>query len=165
MFSTSEIAYLAMAVAASVVGRLMFQFIPNVQPMTAIFLIITVQLGIFRDLIIRVLSLLVTSMYMGMGVWTVSQIIFFSIIIIFMGWLSKIPYFRRHKFLQIVYSVLAGFLYGFVISYIDVKVYGMTHFFPCYLTSLSFDAMHALGNGFFSSFYCQFLIKYLRKLI
>ena len=36
-FSVQEIAYLALLVAASVVGRTLFQPLPNVQPMTAIF--------------------------------------------------------------------------------------------------------------------------------
>lgn len=162
-FSTSEISYLAMAVAASVVGRLMFQFIPNVQPMTAIFLIITLQLGIFQGLIINVLSLLVTSIYMGMGVWTISQIISFSSIIILMGLFSKLTLFRRYRFFQICYSVFAGFLYGFIISYIDVKVYGMAHFFPYYFTGLSFDALHALGNGFFYFLLLPIFNRILKK--
>lgn len=149
IFSTYEIAYLSMTVAASVVGRLLFQFIPNVQPMTAIFLIITLQLGITRGLIVNVLSLLVTNLYMGMGVWTLSQICSFSLVILLMGLLARIPFFRKHKTLQIIYSILAGFLYGFVISLFDYKVYGMSAFLPYYLAGVSFDAMHAAGNGAF----------------
>lgn len=65
-----------MTAATCTVGRLLFQFIPNIQPMTAIFLIITLQLGIFRGLLISTLSVLITNIYLGMGIWTISQIFF-----------------------------------------------------------------------------------------
>jgi len=163
-FSTYEIAYLAMTVAASVVGRLMFQFIPNVQPMTAIFLIITMQLGIARGLIVNVLSLLVTNLYMGMGVWTISQICSFSLVILLMGLLAKVPFFRKYKSLQVIYSIFAGFLYGFVISIFDYKVYGMTSFWPYYLAGVSFDTMHAVGNGIFYLLLAPVFNKLVQKI-
>lgn len=94
-FSTYEIAYLAMTVAACVVGRMLFQFIPNIQPMTAIFLILTYQLGVSRGLVVNVLSLLITNLYMGMGIWTISQILSFSVVIGCMGLLCRWPTFQK----------------------------------------------------------------------
>ncbi|MGX7196158.1 ECF transporter S component [Enterococcus olivae] len=149
MFSTYETAYLAMMVAACVVGRLMFQFIPNVQPMTAIFLILTCQLGISRGLIVNVLSLLITNMYLGMGVWTISQILSFSAVILLMGLLCKWQSFREKRSWQVLFSIAAGFIYGFIIACIDVQLYGIPYFLPYYFAGLSFDFLHGLGNGGF----------------
>lgn len=148
-FSTQEIAYLALTIAACVVGRLLFQFIPNVQPMTAIFLILTYQLGISRGLIVNVLSLIITNLYMGMGIWTISQILSFSVIILLMGLLCKWSWFYNNKVFQIIFSIIGGFIYGFVIAWIDVQVYGMPHFWSYYLAGLYFDLLHGVGNGFF----------------
>ncbi|WP_207940774.1 hypothetical protein DOK78_001692 [Enterococcus sp. DIV2402] len=148
-FSTYEIAYLAMTVAACVVGRMLFQFIPNIQPMTAIFLILTYQLGVSRGLVVNVLSLLITNLYMGMGIWTISQILSFSVVIGCMGLLCRWPTFRKKRSLQVIFSVLAGFLYGLVIAMIDVQIYGMPQFWPYYLAGLYFDLLHGLGNGMF----------------
>ncbi|EOT29163.1 hypothetical protein [Enterococcus saccharolyticus] len=148
-FSTYEIAYLAMTVAACVVGRTLFQFIPNIQPMTAIFLILTYQLGVTRGLIVNVLALIITNMYMGMGIWTVSQILSFSVVILCMGVLCRWEMFRQHRSLQVAFSVVAGFLYGFVIAGIDVQLYGMPQFWPYYLAGLYFDFLHGVGNGIF----------------
>ncbi|AYW45115.1 ECF transporter S component [Tetragenococcus koreensis] len=166
-FSTYELAYLAMTVATCTVGRLLFQFLPNIQPMTAIFLIITLQLGIFRGLIINILSVLITNMYLGMGVWTISQIISFGIIICLMGFLCRLTTFRNNRLLQAAFSVFAGFLYGFVIAFIDVKVYGMPQFWPYYISGLSFDLLHAIGNGGFylilSPIFQRLFIKTVKK--
>lgn len=148
-YSTKEIAVLSLMVAACTVGRLMFQFIPNVQPMTALFLIITWQLGISRGLLVNLLSILITNLFLGMGIWTVSQILSFSMIIIIAGFLGKVAIFRRFLWLQILYSVFAGYFYGFIISIIDTQVYGLTNFWAYYLAGLPFDTAHALGNGGF----------------
>jgi hypothetical protein len=49
----------------------------------------------------------------------------------------------------VIFSVLAGFLYGLVIAMIDVQIYGMPQFWPYYLAGLYFDLLHGLGNGMF----------------
>jgi len=166
-FSTYELAYLAMTVATCTVGRLLFQFLPNIQPMTAIFLIITLQLGVFRGLLVNILSVLITNIYLGMGVWTISQILAFSLIICLMGLFCQSKLFRKSRLLQALFSVFAGFLYGFILALIDVKVYGMPQFWPYYLAGFSFDLLHAIGNGVFylilSPIFQRLFIKTVKK--
>lgn len=148
-FTVQRIAYLALMTAACVVGRTLFQFIPNVQPMTAIFLLLTLHLGVASGIIVNLLSILITNFYMGMGTWTVFQILSFSGIILLMGLFSSFQFFRNSLFLQIINSVIAGFLYGFMISIFMVYTYGMTNFWAYYLAGISFDALHAIGNAGF----------------
>ena len=88
-FSVQEIAYLALLVAASVVGRTLFQPLPNVQPMTAIFLLVALYLGCVRGLIVALLSLLITNFYMGMGIWTIAQAVSYTVVILMMSGLSS----------------------------------------------------------------------------
>ncbi|MHC5267691.1 ECF transporter S component [Enterococcus sp. LJL98] len=153
-FTTQEIAFLSLLTAACVVGRLMFQFIPNVQPMTVLFLIVTLQYGISRGLIVNVLSLLITNFYLGMGVWTISQILSFSVIILLFGLLTHISLFKRAVGLQVFYSLLAGYLYGFLMAIIDTQIYGLTNFWVYYFAGISFDTLHAVGNaGFYLILY------------
>ena len=63
LFSVRELTYLALTTALAVVGRLSFQFIPNVQPMTVIFLILALQLGFMRSWLVAILSVLITNFY------------------------------------------------------------------------------------------------------
>lgn len=164
-FSTYELAYLAMTVATCTVGRLLFQFIPNIQPMTAIFLIITLQLGIFRGLLISTLSVLITNIYLGMGIWTISQIFSFTIIICLMGLFCSVSIFRESRALQTLFSIFVGFLYGFIIACIDVEVYGMPQFWPYYISGLSFDLLHAIGNGGFYLLLTPIFQKLYKKTV
>ena len=121
-FAGKEIAYLGLLVAAAVVGRSLFQPLPNVQPMTVIFLLVTIHLGLSRGLIVCLLSMLITNFYMGMGIWTIAQLVSYAIIILGMYLLSKSKLFMKRLLLQVSYSVFAGFAYGFVISWISVKL-------------------------------------------
>lgn len=148
-FSVKELTYLALLVAACVVGRILFQPIPNVQPMTAIFLIITSHFGLGRGLIVSLLSVIITNLYMGMGVWTIAQLLSYASLLLLFSGLLKIPGLSRSFFMQVMFSFFAGFFYGFVISIIDVQIYGMPAFFPYYLQGLTFDFLHAIGNVVF----------------
>ena len=108
-FSVQEIAYLALLVAASVVGRTLFQPLPNVQPMTAIFLLVALYLGCVRGLIVALLSLLITNFYMGMGIWTIAQAVSYTVVILMMSGLRHVPIVKRSLILQVIFSILAGF--------------------------------------------------------
>lgn len=149
-FTTQELAFLSLLTAACVVGRLAFQFIPNVQPMTALLIMITLHFGFSRGLIVSILSLLVTNFYLGMGVWTVSQILGFSLLLLIASLLGRFQIFHKYIWLQAIYSLFAGYLYGFILAVIDTQVYGMTNFWAYYFAGLSFDTLHAIGNlGFY----------------
>ncbi len=148
-FSVQEIAYLALLVAASVVGRTLFQPLPNVQPMTAIFLLVALYLGCVRGLIVALLSLLITNFYMGMGIWMIAQAVSYTVVILMMSGLRHVPIVKRSLILQVIFSILAGFLYGFVVSLLSVYLLGLPSFWGYYLQGISFDTLHAFGNGFF----------------
>lgn len=149
LFSTREIAVLALSTAAAVVGRLMFQFIPNIQPMTDIFILLTIYQGLRASLIVSTLSVIITSLYLGTGLWTISQLLSFTILMILAYYLSKISIFKQSLILQIIFAFFAGFLYGLIISVFESKFYGIQSFLPYYLAGVSFDAMHAVGNASF----------------
>lgn len=138
----------------SAVGRLVFAlpFLPNIQPMTAMLIIIALNIGVLDSLIVSGLSMLVTNFLLGMGPWTIMQILSFSFIILLTG-LLKIFYQFGHikiRFMFAFWALIVGFIYGFVISYLNFKLYGLTNFLVYYLNGLPFDLMHGIGNfGFY----------------
>src|SRR5690625_2342428 len=96
-----------------------------------------------------ILSFLITflsNMSLGMGVWTVWQIISWSIIGLLSGLLGKF-YKNIPLYIIIIFSVFSGYLYGFIISLTTYQVTGM--FWPYYLAGLPFDTNHAIGNAIF----------------
>lgn len=153
-FSVHRIALLALLTAMSAVGRLMFAlpFLPNIQPMTAMFLIVALNIGIYDSLIVSLLSMLLTNLFLGMGPWTIMQIISFAAVILLTGLLKIFYQFGNLKirFAFAIWALIVGFLYGFVISYLNFHLYGLNNFLVYYINGLPFDLMHGLGNfGFF----------------
>lgn len=155
--SVRKITIVAMIIALSVVGRVIFTFIPNVQPTTSIIIISGFFLGPIFGIIVAVLSAILSNMIMGMGLWTFGQILAWGLIGITSGMIGK--YIHRIPFYLLVsYTVLCGFLYGIIIS---IPLYMFTgKMLAYYIAGLPFDVNHAVGNGIF------FIILYpvLRKL-
>lgn len=89
-----ELSLLSMMVALCVVSRTFFQFIVNVQPVTAILLIITIYWGSYQGLIVSILSILITNFYMGMGVWTIAQVATYFLLILLTSLLKRVPKFK-----------------------------------------------------------------------
>jgi len=153
-FSVRRIALLAIMTALTTVGRLMFSLpvLPNIQPMTALLIVIALNIGIIDGLLVSVLSMLLTNLILGMGPWTVLQIISFAVIILLTGLFKYFYTFGtlRNRLLFSMWALLAGFIYGFIVSFLSFHLYGMSNFFVYYLNGLPFDMLHAIGNfGFF----------------
>lgn len=153
-FTVHRIALLSVMTALVTVGRLVFAlpFLPNIQPMTALLIIITLNIGVLDGLIVSVLSMLLTNLFLGMGPWTGMQIVSFSMIILLTAFLK--PFYRfgtiRNRIIYSLWALLTGFIYGWVISYLNFNLYGMSNFLVYYLNGLPFDGLHAVGNlGFF----------------
>lgn len=126
--------------------------LPNIQPMTATLIIIALNIGVIDSLVVSVLSLLVTNMILGMGPWTINQIISFTVIILLTMLIKSFykPENLKSLYVFSIWTFFLGFLYGLIISYLDYKLYGMANFFVYYLNGIYFDSLHAIGNlGFF----------------
>ena len=80
-FGVRRLALLSILTALCYVGRMMFQFIPNVQPVTAVLIILTLTLGMTDGFIVAILSIVLTNFLLGMGPWTIAQIASFGVLI------------------------------------------------------------------------------------
>lgn len=152
-FSVKRIALLAVMTALTTVGRLVFALpiMPNIQPMTALLIIIALNIGVMDSLVVSVLSMLLTNLILGMGPWTVFQMLSFTVVILLTG-LLKFLYRSDSIVSRIFFSgwaLLAGFIYGLIISFMTYRLYGMGNFLVYYINGLPFDLMHGVGNAAF----------------
>lgn len=141
-----RISYLALLSAACVVGRLSFTFLPNVQPMTAILLFLSLFLSLPEALLVMAISLVVTNLFVGFGIWTLGQFLSYLGILLVFSALARLPMVHKHLWLQGILAGAMGFLYGFLYSIFNYFLYGMSVFWPYWLQGLPFDALHAGGN-------------------
>nr|WP_093212255.1 ECF transporter S component [Sediminibacillus albus] len=144
--NTYKLTLIAVLAALAVVGRFTFQFLPNVQPVTTLIMISGFFLGPLSGILLAVLTTYLSNLFLGMGLWTVWQIVGWALIGLLSGLLGK--YFRSVPLvLLVLFAVMAGYLYGLVVSLATYTVAGK--FLPYYLLGLPFDTYHAVGNGVF----------------
>lgn len=144
--NTYKLTLLAIFAAVAVVGRVLFVFIPNVQPVTAMVIITGVLLGPIAGIIIAILSTFLSNMLLGMGIWAIWQIVSWGLIGVIAGIIGKV-FTKVPLVLLLLFGVFAGYLYGFVISLTTYQVTGK--FWPYYIAGLPFDTNHAIGNFVF----------------
>lgn len=163
--SIQRITLLAFLTALCQVSRQLLQFLPNVQPVTVILIILTLTLGISDALIVAVLSILLSNMTLGMGVWTIAQIVSFFVVVLVTGLVIK-PMFKKVPFaLMVFYAGFTGYLYGFIISLIQAPFFGIQNFWVYYASGIPFDTMHAVGNIGFYLILAPILFPLLKKFL
>ena len=153
--SAQRIATLGVLSALGVVGRLVFglPFLPNIQPMTVIILLVAHEFKLLESIIMGTTVVLVTSIYMGMGPWVVGQVVAYWILMVVSRTISKLG-FKNGKYILMLWSVIFGFVYGIILMYFDHLIYGIPNFTVYYLNGLPFDFLHGFGNlGFFIILY------------
>lgn len=159
--STHKLTFLSLIGTLSFVMRLSFSFLPNVQPTTVIFLIITMTFGLKEGIIVSALSMILSNIYLGFGIWTIPQVVTYIIILILFKQFQGEDEMDLPVFTAL--SLLSGLLYGFIISILNIPMFGVGFFLVYYLNGVSFDIAHALGNVAFSLILYPVLVPMLEK--
>ncbi|EJR29905.1 ECF transporter S component (plasmid) [Bacillus mycoides] len=148
--SVKSIVLIAMIASLCAVGRIMFSFIPNVQPVTTIIIIVTIVMGLKYGMIIAILSIFLSNLVLGMGLWTIPQFAGYIVITLLTGLIVRPLFGQIPHILLCLYASLTGFLYGFIISIWQAPIYGIKYFWMYYISGLPFDMYHSIGNfGFY----------------
>lgn len=159
-----KLTIISLLASIAIVGRFAFSIIPNVQPVTTIIIIGGIILGPIPAIILAILITYLSNLFLGMGIWTIGQIIAWSSIGLLSGLLGKL---KLKLSTLVLFSILTGYLYGFIISLTTYTVAGK--FLPYYLAGLPFDTYHALGNGLFMAILyptvSMLLYKYKNKYL
>ena len=90
IFSIRKISLIALLSTLAYVGRILFAWIPNVQPVTVILLIITLEIGLVEGILTASLSMFLSNIFLGMGPWTLYQIASFTIVILVFSCLKSL---------------------------------------------------------------------------
>ncbi|WP_226034649.1 ECF transporter S component [Aquibacillus saliphilus] len=158
--NTYKLTLIALLASLAVVGRFMFQYIPSFQPVTTLIIISGFFLGPVSAVILALLVTYLSNLILGMGIWTIWQIIGWALIGLFSGFLGKIK-MNRPVFLLVIFAIFSGYFYGLVVSLATAAVAGK--FIPYYLAGLPFDTYHAIGNGLFMIILFPVLSRVFKK--
>ncbi|MDX8046091.1 ECF transporter S component [Gracilibacillus sp. S3-1-1] len=158
--NTNKLTRIALLAAICVVGRLTFQFIPNIQPVTAIIIITASIMGIFPAICLAIITTYITNLFLGMGIWTIWQMIAWSVVGIIAALIGKLA--MKHPFSWlIVFAFISAFLYGLIVNIGTFTFAG--NFLAYYLAGLSFDFAHAVGNVIFMAILYPVLTKVFKN--
>lgn len=152
-FTVRRIALLSLMTAAITVGRLAFAIpaLPNIQPMTAMLIIIVLKLDMIDGLVVAFTSLILTNLILGMGPWTIAQMASFGVIVVLTELLKVFykPGSYINRLFFSVWGLLVGFIYGIVISYITYHLMSLSNFWVYWINGLPFDFLHGIGTVVF----------------
>ncbi|MEI3604707.1 DUF6580 family putative transport protein [Pseudogracilibacillus sp. SE30717A] len=158
--NTYKLTLLAIFAALGIVGRSVLAFIPNVQPVTALIIICGILIGPGSALILALIITFLSNILLGMGIWTIWQVISWGLIGVISGIIGK--YFPRIPLSVIgLIGILSGYFYGVIISLTTYQVAGK--FWPYYIVGLPFDTYHAIGNVIFIMLLYPIITHLLKK--
>ena len=138
--------------AAAIFGRVIFSFIPQVQPVTAIVIIMGVCYGCGGGFLTGALTALVSNLFLGMGPWTLWQMTAWGIIGLVSGLLGKYAFCKKIYFL-IPFSVISAFFFSIVTDLWTVASFSeqltLGTAATIFTAGLVFNISHAVGNAVF----------------
>ncbi|SFG74749.1 ECF transporter S component [Sporolactobacillus nakayamae] len=159
MLLTRKIALISLLAALSIVGRIYMTAIPNVQPSTVIIIITGLVFGARFGLTLALLTAIGSDLVLGIGFFTVMQILAWGVIGLASGFLSHV-HKKVPMLIMAVYAGFCGYLFGFLVS-LNVLIGGVPSFIAYWLMGLPFDTYHAVGNFLFYLVLSPVLIRLL----
>ena len=142
-----QLTLLALMTALAVVLRVAKVVpVPNFQPVTDILMIITLELGIGFGISLAALTMILSNIVLGFGIWTIPQILAYVGCVLTVAFFAKVTPLKKHLSFQIALAVFLGFEYGFLISFCMTIYGGLPAFIANWLSGIVFDAYHAIGN-------------------
>ncbi|MGT2895290.1 ECF transporter S component [Streptococcus entericus] len=151
--NTRRLAQIALLSALSVALRYAFGAFPNIKPITAIFLVLSITLVLADSLMVMALTMVVTSFIFGFGPWVLWQLLAYGVVL-FLWKMLCYPLTKSLKsatirgVAQSVLAGLMGILYGLVIDSVSALFYQMP-IWAYLLNGISFNLAHAISTALF----------------
>jgi energy-coupling factor transport system substrate-specific component len=164
-----ELALVAALAAAAAAGRVLFAFIPNVQPVTMIVAVTGATLGARAGLATGGAAALASNALLGQGPWTAWQMIGWGLVGATAAPLGRI---LRNRYALALFGILWGFAFDWLLDVWAWSALGPSANLHAYLalvaTGLPFDVAHATGNAVLALVagpaMVRMLDRYARKL-
>lgn len=160
---TKKLTRLAGLCAICVITRIYLKLIPNVQILSDIILILAINGKLDESLIVNATTMIITSFFLGFGYWVIFQVLDFGILGISNYMIFNKIRVKKTKMNKTIALGLSGFIYGFLITLMQVFLVDGNKFtfFGLYAGSIPFDINHMIGNIVIYIFLIFRLEKYI----
>ncbi len=161
-----KVVLIALLSALAAVGRVLFFFIPSVQPSSFIIIVTGMVFGREMGMMTGLITAFASNLVLGQGPWTPWQMMLWGT----MGWIAGIlsKALLSNKFSRVVYGLIWGFVFGwimnmwFVVGY-EPDVTGKAIIIAA-ITSFPMDLAHALSNALLMTVAGDRLIRTFRRI-
>ena len=145
-FTIQRMTRIAILTALAIGLRSAFIGLPNIQPITAMFFVAVLYLGLVDGLLIMALTMAISGFLYGFGSWVFNQILTFGVLMAL--WSLITP--RVSLVWQIVLVTILSFLYGVLMDYGYGLLFksGLTFV----ISGLLYDTYHAVSTLVFYPF-------------
>ncbi|MCL2350994.1 MAG: ECF transporter S component [Firmicutes bacterium] len=152
---------------AAAAGRALFAaFPPGVQPASFIIILTGTVFGPEAGFVTGALTALISSLVLGMGPWTVWQMLAWGLMGFAAG-LLRVP-MRGSKAFRVVFSFLWGILFGWIMNIWSLVSMGsgsgLVYVLTIYGASLLFDVFHGATNALLMFFAGDRIIRMLGRV-
>ena len=150
--SAARLVLIAVMVALSVLGRVLFAPIPGFKPVTAITIITAASFGPQAGFLTGALSAVLSNMFFGQGPWTPFQMFVWGLIGFFAG-VSQKQGLLKSKIMLAVYGALSGVAFSLMMDVWTVLAIDGTWNWARYLaavaTAVPYTALYSISNVVF----------------
>lgn len=147
--SAARLMPIVMLTAAGCLGRIIFAFIPQIQPTTAIVITAGAVLGASDGFMTGAMTALVSNIFFGQGIWTPFQMLAWGLVGMLAGIIARLP-FGGTLAVQTVYSFAAAMLYSVVADMSTLAYFWNTltvsYAVTIWTAGMLFNIPHAVGN-------------------
>ncbi len=109
-----ELVIIALMSALSVLGRIVFAFLPSLKPCSAIIILTAVYFGRETGFMVGAFTALVSNFYFGQGGWTPFQMLAWGLTGYFAGMLGR--WLVKNRILLLVYSAVIGVFFSLLMD-------------------------------------------------
>ena len=142
---------IAVMVALSVAGRMLFAPLQHFKPVTALVIITAMYFGSEAGFLTGALSAVLSNFYFGQGPWTPFQMFSWGMIGFFSGLLAKL--LRRSRIALCIWGGIGGVLYSFLMDIWTVLwadgYFNLPRYFAAIASAVPVTAVYVVSNILF----------------
>lgn len=148
---TKKAVLIAVSVAVSVVGRIIFAPLPGFKPVTAVVVLVAMYFGKEAGFITGAMSAVISNFYFGQGPWTPFQMFGWGFVGLLAGALAE-P-LKKNRLCLMVYAVFSGVLYSCLMDVWTVLwadgYFNISRYLAAIVSAAYFTAVYAVSNVVF----------------
>lgn len=157
---------IAIMIALSSIGRIIFAPIPGFKPVTAMTVITAMYFGSEAGFMTGALSAVISNFFFGQGPWTPFQMFSWGILGFIAGLIAD-P-LRRNKIILTIYAIFSGILFSLIMDVWTVLwsdgYFNFSRYLTATISAVPFTVIYAVSNVIFLLLFSKPIGKILDRI-